>query len=39
MTKKFNHANEQKLAPLGAKNDVTHTIQLKLHERMNKKQI
>ena len=25
------------LAPLRAKNDVTHAIQLKLHERMNKK--
>ena len=26
----------KKLAPLRAKNDVTHAIQLKLHERMNK---
>ena len=26
----------KKLAPLSAKNDVTHAIQLKLHERMNK---
>ena len=34
---KFNHANEQKkLAPLRAKNDVTHEIPLKMHERMNK---
>ena len=29
----------KKLAPLKAKNDVTHAIQLKLHERLNKKQI
>ena len=29
----------KKLAPLRAKNDVTHAHQLKLHERMNKKQI
>ena len=29
--------NKKKLAPLRAKNDVTHAIQLKLHERMNKK--
>ena len=27
----------KKLAPLRAKNDVTHAIQLKLHERMTKK--
>ena len=27
----------KKLAPLRAKNDVTHALQLKLHERMNKK--
>ena len=27
----------KKLAPLRAKNDVTHAIQLKLHERMKKK--
>ena len=27
----------KKLAPLRAKNDVTHAILLKLHERMNKK--
>ena len=26
----------KKLAPLRAKNDVTHGLQLKLHERMNK---
>ena len=31
--------NKKKLAPLRAKNDVTHALQLKLHERMNKKQI
>ena len=29
----------KKLATLRAKNDVTHAFQLKLHERMNKKQI
>ena len=26
----------KKLAPIRAKNDVTHALQLKLHERMNK---
>ena len=26
----------KKLAPLRAKNDVTHALQLKLHERLNK---
>ena len=31
--------NTKKLAPLRVKNDVTHAIQLKLHERKNKKQI
>ena len=29
----------KKLSPLRAKNDVTHPNQLKLHERINKKQI
>ena len=31
--------NKKKIAPLRAKNDVAHALQLKLHERMNKKQI
>ena len=31
--------NKKKFAPLRAKNDATHVLQLKLHERMNKKQI
>ena len=35
----FNHANEKKIAQLRAKNDVTHALQMKLHERMNKKQM
>ena len=30
---------EKKPAPLRVKNDVTHAIQLKLHERMNNKHI
>ena len=31
---KFNQANEQKkLAPINAKNDVTHALRLKLHEQ------
>ena len=30
---------KKKLAPLRAKNDVTHAVQLKLQERMNKRQI
>ena len=33
----INHANEQKTRSTKSKNDVTHAIQLKLHERMNKK--
>ena len=28
--------NKKKLAPLRAKNDVTHALQTKLHERMSK---
>ena len=31
--------NKKKLAPLRTKNDVIYALQLKLHERMNKKQI
>ena len=36
MTKNLITRMNKKLAPLRAKNDVTHAIQLKLHERMNK---
>ena len=37
MTKNSITRMNKKLAPLRAKNDVTHAVQLKLHERMNKK--
>ena len=36
---KLHHENEQKLVRLRVRNDVTHALQLKLHERMDKKQI
>ena len=36
---KFNHANVQKTCSTKSENDITHAIQWKLHERMNKKQI
>ena len=39
MTKKLITRMNKKTALLRAKNDVTHAIQLKLHERTNKKQI
>ena len=39
MTKNLITRMNKKLAPLRAKKDVTHATQLKLHERMNKKQI
>ena len=37
VTKNLITRMNKKLAPLRAKNDVTHAIQLKLHERINKK--
>ena len=37
MTKTLITQMNKKLAPLRAKNDVTHAVQLKLHERMKKK--
>ena len=36
MTKNFFTRKSKKLAAIRAKNDVTHPLQLKLHERMNK---
>ena len=36
MTKKLIERMNKKLTPPRAKNDVTHAIQLKLHEQMNK---
>ena len=39
VTKNLMTQMKKQLAPLKAKNDVTHALQLKLHERMNKKQI
>ena len=39
MTKKLITQMNKKLALLRVKNDVMHVTQLKLHERMNKKQI
>ena len=39
MTKNLITRMNKKLAPLRVKNDVTHALQLKLHERMNKSRL
>ena len=39
VTKNLNHRMNERLAPLRVKIDITHAIQLKFQERMNKKQI